>query len=66
MSIAVIIVACLIARPTQCETIPTGIFVRDEAACTMSGEQWTALRLREDWMLKAIRCEAGFVDEDNG
>ena len=64
--ISVIVIACLIAHPMQCETINTEQSVGSEAACQMAGEMWAAQRLREDWLLAAIQCKAGFVDEDNG
>ena len=66
MMIAVIVIACLIAQPTQCETINTEQSVASEAACQMAGEMWAATRLRQEWYLDEVRCEVGFVDEDHG
>ena len=66
MMLAVIVVACLIAHPMQCETINTEQSVGSEAQCQMAGEMWAAQRLREEWFLTEVRCEAGFIDEGHG
>lgn len=63
-----IIIACLVAAPTQCQTITTGVTIdvaADADACAVIAESWLHVKLDDSWFVKRSTCDGDLLEEDD-
>jgi|HubBroStandDraft_2_1064218.scaffolds.fasta_scaffold1159160_1 hypothetical protein len=67
MTITGILVVCLIAHPTQCQSVRLKQNFDSVLQCMMAGELAAAERIDDAlWRFDRVRCTPGIVDEHNG